>query len=59
MLAATNRRDWQPAPSSAWEPLPLELPLEVPRERPERRDDADADDRDDRAGSHVVVIDLA
>jgi hypothetical protein len=49
----------------AWAPEPLHLPVEAPR--PERRvpiaeDDADepSDGRpDDRAGTHVIVIDLA
>jgi hypothetical protein len=51
----------------AWEPKPLELPLEPPRRgpRPVRSwdvTDAEAETErsgEERAGSHVVVIDIA
>lgn len=44
-----------------WEPEPLPLPLPLDIDAPGYFDDHDrgGSDRDDRPGTHVIVIDLA
>jgi hypothetical protein len=57
MPRSVKPSEW-PREHDSWEPLPLQLPV-APPSAPRRDEDvAERDDRD-RAGSYVVVIDLA